>query len=104
MKITNETIDKIETIFGFSLYDWQREYLKGQREYPISGNRNGKTFAYCLRLLLSDGDSITINRLHKYSDILLLGNRYNIWFKHYCLDINRILIENGFSTRIKEGR
>ena len=54
MKITDETIDKIETIFGFSLYHWQREYLKGQREYPISGNRNGKTFAYCLRLLLME--------------------------------------------------
>lgn len=99
MKITNETIKKIEKIFGFSLYDWQKEYLKGQREYRIGERRSGRTFAYCLKFLLSDGEKIEKRQVFKYRDEEH-GSSYPKWFAGYCLEINEKLIENGFETRI----
>lgn len=55
MLITDEVIKKVENIFGFALYDWQVGYLKGKGSICRGQRANGKTFAYCLKLLLSDG-------------------------------------------------
>lgn len=97
MKITDEVIEKIENIFGFSLYDWQKEYLKGEIERRTIGN--GKTFAYCLKLLLSDGAKINKRDVFRYRDEDH-GASYPKWFQRFCLEINQRLIENGFKTRI----
>lgn len=98
MKITDEVIENIENIFGFSLYDWQKKYLQGEVEAIPSGRYNGKTFAYCIKLLLSDGEKICKRDIFKYKDGKH-GN-YARWFKGFCLEINEKLIENGFETRI----
>ncbi|AXH78333.1 MAG: hypothetical protein [Circular genetic element sp.] len=116
MKITDEAIEKIEAIFGFPLYDWQKEYLKDKEGIvPIGvswGRGNGKTFAYCLKFLLSDGEmihrsdgvkcgnkrKIRKEDIFKYKDERC--SRYTEWFKRYCLEINRTLVENGFETII----
>ncbi len=99
MKITDETIQKIEEIFGFSLYGWQREYLKGERTSRTEGRQNGNTFAYCLKFLLSDGEKVQKKEVYKYRDedhsVSYLG-----WFQGYCLEINQKLAEHGFETRI----
>lgn len=68
MKIDYEVIKKIEQAFGFQLYDWQKDYLLGKRTCRIKGRVNGKTFAYCIRLLLSDGNPIKQRDLFKYRD------------------------------------
>ena len=68
MKITDETIQKIEEIFGFSLYGWQKEYLKGERTSRMGGRRNGNTFVYCLSLLLSDREKIKKREVHEYRE------------------------------------
>lgn len=99
MKITDETIQKIEEIFGFSLYDWQKQYLKGEIEHRIGGRINGNTFAYCLKFLLSDGDFVRKEDVFRYRDEEH-GTQYSRWFKGYCLQINELLVENGFKTRI----
>lgn len=97
--ITEDLIPKIEEVFGFQLYDWQKDYLLGIRDRRNWGRRNGKTFAYCLKFLLSDGESIRRREIFKYRDELH-SERYSRWFMGYCLEINDILVENGFKTRI----
>lgn len=99
MKITDETIQKIEEIFGFSLYDWQKEYLKGERTSRMGRRAKGNTFAYCLKFLLSDREKIRKKEVYKYRDEDRDAS-YPRWFQGYCLEINQKLVENGFETRI----
>lgn len=100
MKITDKEIEKIENIFGFSLYDWQKKYLKGLVAYVLSDRRCGKTFAYCIKLLLSNGEKIQKRDVYKYRDRMNQTGKYAIWFKGFFLEINEKLVENGFETRI----
>lgn len=97
--IDNECIKKIENAFGFQLYEWQKEYLLGNASMIRGGRCNGKTFAYCLKMLLSDGRKIRERELKELADEYH-GNHYKIWFEKYIKDINRTLVENGFETRL----
>lgn len=99
MKITDETIQKIEEIFGFSLYGWQKEYLKRERTSRTDKRQNGNTFAYCLKFLLLDGEKIRKKEVYKYRDEYH-GVSYLRWFQRYCLEVNQKLVEDGFETRI----
>lgn len=99
MIINDEKIEKIEKAFGFALYDWQKSYLKGEANRKYGERGNGKTFAYCLRLLLSDGEQIRCEELRRYADELH-GPNYPKWFTRYCIDINKTLVNNGFKTRL----
>lgn len=98
--ITPEMIPKIEKVFGFHLYDWQKDYLLGNIWFGPSGRRQGKTFAYCLKLLLTDGDQINQNDLKNYIDEIH-GKSYPHWFFGFCMEINNKLIDAGFKTRIR---
>lgn len=105
-KIELKTIDlldicKIEKAFGFPLYDWQEDYLLGKRNTRMGGRCNGNTFAYCLKLLLSNGEPIKKIDLFKYRDERH-GTHYNSWFARYIWDINKILVAAGYETRIVE--
>lgn len=97
--ITQEMIPKIESVFGFHLYDWQKDYLLGKRHHRAGGRHNGNTFVYCVKLLLSDGDPISVKDLWKYMDELH-GSSYARWFTGYCMEINEKLVSAGFKTRI----
>lgn len=99
-KITEETIQKIEQIFGFPLHDWHKDYIMGKSEYVATGRCNGKTFAYCIKLLLSDGEPIPKRDLFRYMD-MSPNTSYPFWFKGFCLDINEKLVNAGFETRIE---
>lgn len=99
MKIDDSVIAKIEEAFGFPLYDWQKDYILGKRNSRIGGRRNGNTFAYCVKLLLSDGEPIGRRELTKWADGMH-GSRYPQWFAGYIMDINEKLINAGFKTRI----
>ncbi len=100
MKITDKEIEKIEQIFGFTLYDWQKKYLKREAEFMPTDSRNGKTFVYCIKLLLSDEEKINKRDVFKYRD---WDSRNNArWFRSFCLEINEKLVDNGFETRIVE--
>lgn len=102
--ITEEMIPRIEETFGFQLYDWQKDYLLGKINHRMGDRHSGKTFAYCLKLLLSDGTQIPKREieLRKLSDMPLLDNNYTIWFVKYLRDMNRILRNAGFETRLAE--
>ena len=98
MLITDEVIKKVEDIFGFALYDWQVDYLKDKGSIYRGQRANGKTFAYCLKLLLSNGEKIQKRDVLRYSDENII--RYSQWFVNYCLGINEKLVMNGIETRI----
>jgi hypothetical protein len=105
-KITDETITKIEKTFGFSLYPWQVDYLKGNRsDTPVGDRHTGKTFAYCLRLLLSGSSE------HDFSDPRTIrflvddhsrGPVYMKWFQGYILELDNWLKLAGFDTNNKK--
>ena len=97
--ITSETIHVIEKEFGFQLYDWQKDYILGKIDRRVGGRRNGNTFAYCVRLLLSDGDPIKRKDLFKYIDGVH-GTDYPRWFSRYCMEIDKILKDSGLKTRL----
>lgn len=104
--ITEEMIPRIEQAFGFPLYDWQKDYLLGNPcNFPSEYQRNvGKTFIYCVKILLSDGEPIPYKRLEfaKFADFPKwgLGPRYSLWFADYMKEINDKLVEAGFETRV----
>lgn len=99
MKIDDKVIERIEQAFGIQLYNWQKDYLLGKRNMIWSGRRNGKTFSYCIKLLLSDGEPIKRSELHGLADGCH-GNRYPEWFTRYALEINDKLVAAGFETRM----
>ena len=102
MKINDEIIKKIEDIFGFCLYEWQKAYLEEKNGYSFNtGRATGKTFIYCLKLLISDGEEITRNDLMKWYVDERHGANYPKWFANYCMEINQKLIDNGIKTRLK---
>ncbi|HBD00126.1 MAG TPA: hypothetical protein DC053_13420 [Lachnoclostridium sp.] len=95
-------IRKMEKVFGFTLYDWQKDYLLGNHcKFPHGQRCCGRTFAYCLKLLLSDGEPIKRRDLFKYRDENH-GTHYDSWFAGYIWDINNTLLAAGFETRIVE--
>lgn len=98
--ITGEMIPKIEHCFGFPLHDWQKDYLLGESGISrVGGRANGKTFIYCVKLLLSDGEPIHRKDLRKWIDGTH-GCFYTEWFTCYCLEINQTLVDAGFKTRL----
>ena len=101
-KIDLLDIRKIEKAFGFSLYDWQKDYLlENHYKFPYGRRCSGRTFAYCLKLLLSDGEPIKHRDLFKYKDENH-GTHYDSWFVRYIRDINKTLVAARFETRIVE--
>lgn len=103
--INDDVINKIECTFGFPLYDWQKRYLKGEdNAIPNGGRRNGKTFAYCIRLLLGDHEPFD---LHKPCEVDKLvdenhGPCYNSYFRNYLRNLNNQLLSVGFNTNAEK--
>ncbi|MCJ8020805.1 hypothetical protein MUY40_28105 [Blautia sp. NSJ-159] len=98
-------IPKIENIFGFPLYDLQKSHLLGKpHDYFYDDRCNGKTFAYCLKILLSDEKSIPRkpNAFMRLSDSTFYSARYNKWFAGYLYEINKKLESAGIHTRVEK--
>lgn len=101
MKITEPVLNKIEDVFGFPLYPWQKDFILGKINVRAGGRNNGKTFAYCIRILLEDGECINISDIRHGMHIdEWHGQRYVEWFTNYIRDINSVLVKNGFETRL----
>lgn len=101
--ITEGMIPKIEQAFGFHLYDWQKDYLlEKPYTYSYGRRRSGRAFAYCIKLLLSDGKLIKRRDLFKHSCSAEHGTRDWRWFAEYALEINDKLVAAGFETRMEK--
>lgn len=92
---------KLEKIFGFKFHKWQKDYLLGKRfSKEIKDTRQcGKTFIYIINLLLFENISIKKKDIANYIDEYH-GPQYYSWFTFECLNINDILVKNGFKTNI----
>lgn len=104
--INDDTIAKIEAAFGFPLYDWQKNFLKGDNDaIPMGGRRNGRKFIFCVRLLLDDRELIDVTNPEVWTALIDSSNKphYHIISKDYLLDINDKLVKAGFITNIKGG-
>lgn len=103
--INDDIINKIERTFGFPLYDWQKRYLKGEdNAIPNGDRRNGKTFAYCIRLLLGNHEPFD---LHKPCEVDKLvdenhGPYYTSYFRSYLRNLNDQLLSAGFNTNAEK--
>lgn len=102
MKIDEQAISKIEQLFGFKLYDEQRIYLLTGEDKFISGKRKqGKTFAYCIKLALSEGTPLDIKSVKGIKEVQdEVYDNYHMFFKIYFKQIWRKLKNNGFQVRV----
>lgn len=105
--IHDSDIFKIEKIFGFVLYDWQRAYLKGDDSaFPTSGRNNGKTFAYCVRLLLEHRPAFDLEDPETIRNHADEGREsvYNIYcFRNFIKSIDYTLTSAGMITNNRKG-
>lgn len=102
-KITDETIVKLEEVFGFKFHDWQIGYLKGNDDVQTGGRGSGRTFIYCLRLLLSNRPTFDFRDWGTLDMLVdqLPTPRYIRWFREYISDLNFQLQLAGFKTNYK---
>ena len=101
-KIDDALIQKIEKAFGFSLHDWQKAYMKDESDFILGGCRNEKTFAVCLKLLLTNEQTIKKSEIRKFADGFKLKRKQAKEFVSEILCINKILEENGIETILED--
>lgn len=101
-----EIILKIEELFKFKLYPWQKEYLFDEFEYGDyipTGRKVGRTFIYMVKLCLSEGDPIKMYRWcdqQKHVDMYFKSQAaYNRWFVQELRYIYRALKSANFKLR-----
>lgn len=104
MIITEETLSTIESVFDLKLYDTQREWILNNKfTFQPDTRRQGKTFAYCIKLALSDGEEIdmtTADKVRKYQDMYYRHHtHYHVFFKQCFYQIYMKLKEAGLPVR-----
>lgn len=101
-KIDDKLIQKIEKAFNFPLCDWQKAYLKGESNFISGGRGNEKTFAVCLKLLITNERVIKKSELLKFADGFKLKRKQAEEFVSEILRINKILEANEIKTVLKD--
>lgn len=108
-RLWNLKIEKLESIFGFKFRDWQKRYLKGDDTAIYGrGRGSGKTFIYCLRVLLeeraafrlADFRSIRNKRGEFLTDVDCRERDHLILLLHSLQTINAKLVSAGFKTNL----
>ena len=108
----NKIFEKIESHFGFKLYDWQKDYISMKIDgIPVGGRKNGKTFAWVLRHLLNYevklGDykyvfanvARTENYWLQFPCDELRSNEYiHHWYPQYVIGVDQELKSIGLDT------
>ena len=101
-KIDDELIQKIEKAFGFSLYGWQKSYLKDESDFILSERRSGKTFIVCLKILLTNDKKMKKSDLNKFTDGFNIRKRNAEQFCSELVRIDKFLKENGIETILED--
>lgn len=103
MQITEETIVLIEKALGISLYEGQKQYLLNNGTYWFGGRATGKTLAYCIKLALSDGEPLDIQKPWEIcdNDYGPESNRHSYarWFRDFFIKIWISLKDAGLPVR-----
>jgi hypothetical protein len=102
--LPKEYIKEIERAMGLKLYDSQKNMLTGKPPFYGFGNRrSGYTTAFCIKLALSHGEPIDLNRPFEFVDEAY-GDNYDRWFIDELMGIRERLKVNGFKVRdVKKG-
>jgi hypothetical protein len=82
-------IECIEECLGFKLYDWQKEYIFGRSCVIPTGRRVGFTTAYMIKLIISEGKPIRLDKPETISKICDYnhGPMYYTWFRNEFSDM-----------------
>jgi hypothetical protein len=106
MVISMYTILHIESALGLKLYDNQKRYLMDEAGL-VGGRRTGKTTAYCIKLALSEGEPLNMDKPEEFADGWELGDqrRYaKAYFRRAFLDIREALKGAGLPVRDIKGK
>lgn len=106
MKIKLEHISEIETALGIKLYDHQKAYLLGKSNALLLDRKTGKTVAYCIKLALSEGPPLNIDRPEDFSDRQGMPNNRTyakLYFRDIFMEIRSKLEKQGLPVRGIEG-
>lgn len=101
MIITEQIIPLIEKALGFELYENQKSYLLG-KSGMVGGRVTGKTTAYCVKLLLTDGEPLNLKKSVEFADGWSLSNHRSYamgFFRHELVKIHDKLKNHGFHVR-----
>ena len=108
MKIMEEMIPVIEKALNVTLYDDQKQYLLDDRNGWFGDKSNGKIFAYCIKLALSEGESICIDQPHEFCDLEYSHKKnksqYSPWFINFFRGIWNKLNDAGLVVRAFENK
>ncbi len=104
MKITEDNIPLIEKALNIKLFDTQKQYLLDKCDYWFRGRGTGKTFAYCIKLALSDGKLLYMERPEIFCDSDYGPNNNEViyargYFKRQFLEVWNRLKYCGFPVR-----
>ncbi|MGG4180801.1 hypothetical protein ABEW03_16085 [Virgibacillus pantothenticus] len=89
---------------------WVLNYYEHQQNYLLDkgnlkgGRATGKTVAYCIKLALSNGEPLNLNKPEEFSDFGDGSVRYaRYFFKGEFLKIRNMLKKHGFPVREVKG-
>jgi hypothetical protein len=112
-KLDENLLKRVEAALKLTLHDWQKNYIL---EIPmvlnmrITGRGTGKTLAYVLKILLTEGrpirlyDMLSVYALsddyhNKSGTFTGYDNHYTQWFRNCLLEVHQCLISAGIQTR-----
>ena len=100
--MNREEIRVIELALGFKLLPFQIAYIKGYSDDLGTTRGSGRTTAYCIKIALSDGEPLYLDRIHEFADMKRLGNHRTYashFFKNSFMDIHTKLKAFGLKVR-----
>lgn len=94
--MTESDITKIEEVFGFKLFEWQKDYLLGKTIRITGGRKVGRMFIISVKMLLDPH-----HEKFKIDDIqLAIKPKVNAYLIKDLKHVNDRLIAGGFSTNL----
>jgi hypothetical protein len=99
MKINVLVLPHIENALGMKLYEPQKNYLLSDGDYSWQGDRgSGKTLAYCIKLVLSEGKPLDMRYPERFSD-LDYAHYSRSYFRQMFMEVWNKLNDYGFRVR-----
>lgn len=99
MEITENLIPHIEKAMGIKLYDHQVNFLL-DTGLLANGRATGKTVAHCIKLALSEGETLNMRRPYEFSDYGDGSRRYAVdFYRKEFMRVRDKLKDYGFPVR-----
>lgn len=100
MEINDLVIKYIEKALKVELYDWQKQYLLGEKYTAPKGRGVGRTFVHIIKTALSDGRPLDLRRPNTFSDYGDGSSQYvHNYYRRAFLEVYEQLKMYGFPVR-----